>query len=275
MKFPKKLSKERLSLLSKEDLDIYKYEHSGLCPRPIYENNDEEIQEDDFTPYDIKDEAIKSEEYNQGEKEELQSILDELLLESELDGLFDKELIEELGIDEYNNIKKGIFEYIQNDPDLKSLNEAEGHSGDWFIDCSWIVKLSAGLLTGLLGIVAWLIMKGKDRLAMMKLKQYMNKLVELTDQGVQKRKPWYSFLFSGKKKKNTGEYNRACFRTIQETAERNMACLYSRCIHDLGFISPNTTSFDQLANYSKPQPGSGLDKFYTELSAHVKLNPRK
>lgn len=32
MKFPKKLSKERLSLLSSEDRKIYEYEHSGLCP---------------------------------------------------------------------------------------------------------------------------------------------------------------------------------------------------------------------------------------------------
>ena len=32
MKFPRKLSKERLSLLSPEDRKIYEYEHSGLCP---------------------------------------------------------------------------------------------------------------------------------------------------------------------------------------------------------------------------------------------------
>ena len=32
MKFPKKLSKARLSLLSPEDRSIYEYEHSGLCP---------------------------------------------------------------------------------------------------------------------------------------------------------------------------------------------------------------------------------------------------
>lgn len=264
MKFPYKLSKERLSLLSKEDLEIYKLEHSGICP--IYENDEPE-----FTPYDIADEAIASEEYTPDEKEQLQSILDEVLFESELDQLFDKELIDELGEEEYMNIKKGIFEYIQNDPDLKALNEAEGHSADWFIDCSWIVKLSAGLLTGLLGIVAWLIMKGKDRLAMMKLKQYMNKLVELTDQGIQKKKPWYSFLFSGRKKKNTGDYNKACFRTIQETAERNMACLYSKCIHDLGFISPDMTSFGDLQNYSRPLPGSGLDKFHNTILNNIKL----
>lgn len=265
MKFPNKLSKERLSLLSKEDLEIYKYEHSGLCPKAIYENDEE------LTPYDIADEAMTSEEYTEDEKNELQSILDEVLFESEMDQLFDKELIEELGEDEYMNIKKGIFEYIQNDPDIKALNEAEGHSSDWFIDVSWIIKLSAGLLTGLLGIVAWLMMKGKDRLAMMKLKQYMNKLVELTDQGVQKKKPWYSFLFSGRKKKNTGDYNKACFRTIQETAERNMACLYTKCIHDLGFISPNMTSFSELENWTSPLPGSGLDKFHNQVIENIKI----
>jgi hypothetical protein len=71
-------------------------------------------------------------------------------------------------------------------------------------------------------------MKGKDRLAMKKLKQYMNKLVELIDQGVNKKRPWYSFLMISKKKRqNNGDYNKACFRTIQETAERNMACLYT------------------------------------------------
>lgn len=266
MKFPKKLSKERLSLLSKEDLEIYKYEHSGICPKPIYE----EI-EDEFTPYDIADEAISAEDYDTDEKDQLQQILDEVLFESEMDQLFDNALIEELGIDEYNNIKKNIFEYIQNDPDLKSLNEAEGHSSDWFIDCSWIIKLSAGLLTGLLGIVAWLMMKGKDRLAMVKLKQYMNKLVELTDQGVHKRKPWYSFLFSGSRKKHTGEYSKACFRTIQETAERNMACLYSKCVHDLGFLSPDMTSFNQLDNYSQPMPGSGLDLFHTQILNKINI----
>jgi hypothetical protein len=32
MRFPKKLSRERYSLLSEEDKKIYDYEHSGLMP---------------------------------------------------------------------------------------------------------------------------------------------------------------------------------------------------------------------------------------------------
>ena len=242
MKFPKKLSKERLSLLSPEDRKIYEYEHSGLCPemKKLYES--EESDDEELTFEEVRDFEL-DDEYTEEEKREIKRIFDEMLFESQFDELYDKELIEEVGLEEYNNIKKQIFEYIMNDPELNALNEAEGHAADWWMDCSWIVKLSAGLLTGLLGIIAWLIMKGKDRLAMAKLKQYMNKLVELTDQGINKKRPWYAFLLPGRKnKQNTGDYNKACFRTIQETAERNMAGLYAQTIHSLGFLSPSITN---------------------------------
>lgn len=316
MKFPKKLSKERLSLLSPEDRKIYEYEHSGLCPEmkqlqeskkkkriyndegnivpnicpkcggkvvlkiqgePVYvcsncdtyygtmpfnlkESEDViDNSDDEITYEDIQDIKL-SNEYSEEEKRQIKQMMDEMLFESQFDELFDKELIAEVGLDEYNNIKKNIFEYIMNDPDLHTLNEAEGHAADWWMDCSWILKLSAGLLTGLLGIIAWLFMKGKDRLAMMKLKQYMNKLVELTDSGVNKKRPWYSFLLPGRKnKQNTGDYNKSCFRTIQETAERNMACLYTQCIHRLGFLSPSLTNFNSITNM--PPEDSGLGMF--------------
>lgn len=316
MKFPRKLSKERLSLLSPEDRKIYEYEHSGLCPEmkqlqeskkkkriyndegdvvpqicpkcggtvvvkikgePVYvcsncdayygtmpfnlrESEDViDTSDDEITYEDIQDIKL-SNEYSEEEKRQIKQMMDEMLFESQFDELFDKELIAEVGLDEYNNIKKNIFEYIMNDPDLHTLNEAEGHAADWWMDCSWILKLSAGLLTGLLGIIAWLFMKGKDRLAMMKLKQYMNKLVELTDSGVNKKRPWYSFLLIGRKnKQNTGDYNKACFRTIQETAERNMACLYTQCIHRLGFLSPSLTNFNSITNM--PPEDSGLGMF--------------
>lgn len=318
MKFPRKLSKERLSLLSPEDRKIYEYEHSGLCPEmkqlqeskkkkriyndegtivpdicpkcggtvvlkikgePVYvcrncdayygtmpfnlkESEDViDTSDDEITYEDIQDIKL-SNEYSEEEKRQIKQIMDEMLFESQFDELFDKELIAEVGLDEYNNIKKNIFEYIMNDPDLHTLNEAEGHAADWWMDCSWILKLSAGLLTGLLGIIAWLFMKGKDRLAMMKLKQYMNKLVELTDSGVNKKRPWYSFLLPGRKnKQNTGDYNKACFRTIQETAERNMACLYTQCIHRLGFLSPSLTNFNSITSGGMPPEDSGLGNF--------------
>lgn len=253
MKFPYELSKERLSLLTKEDRVIYEYEHSGLSP---------EMKKLEELDYNIN---LYNSLYNNINENIDDSDISESLFNSQFDELFDKELINEVGYEEYINIKKQIFEYIQNDHELKPLYEAPGEPADWWlsgIKLGWLGKLTAGLLTGLLGVVAWLMMKGKDRLAMKKLKQYMNKLVELVDQGVNKKKPWYAFLIPSKKgQQNTGDYNRSCFRTIQETAERNMACLYTSCIHDLGFLSPNITNFKSLVSETTAQEGSGLSIF--------------
>lgn len=327
MKFPYELSKERLSLLSPEDREIYEYEHSGLCTElkqitegskkvirndegkivpdtcpkcggevvvqikgePIYvcgncgeyfgtvpftlheainnAVNNDYIDEEDLTLEDIQDFEL-DDDYSEEEKQQIKSMLDEMLFESEFDGLFDKELIEEVGEEEYQNIKKQIFEYIENDPELKPLYEAEGVAADFWMKgvkipgLGWLGKLAGGLLTGLLGVVAWLLMKGKDRLALKKLKQYMNKLVELTDSGVNKKKPWYSFLIPTKKgKRNNGDYDKACFRTMQETAERNMACLFSKAVHDLGFLTPGSNNFNRVVSEMRPQRGSGLSVF--------------
>lgn len=253
MKFPHKISKERLSLLSEEDRKIYEYEHSGLYPveTPVIDDNVGYIEED----------------------AQIRKQLDQFLFESEFDNMFDKDIIEIVGEDEYTNIKKNLFDFIENDPEMKGeLFEAPGHSPDWWMDfkLGWLGKLAAGLLTGLLGVVAWLLMKGKDRLAMKKLKQYMNKLVELIDQGVNKKRPWYSFLMISKKKRqNNGDYNKECFRTIQETAERNMACLYTQCIHNLGFLSPDLTDFRGITSGMVPMEGSGLDNFRNAMFSNV------
>lgn len=255
MKFPHELSKERLSLLSEEDRKIYDMEHSGLYSlEPKIVPNVGVIDED----------------------AKIMRQMEQFLFESQFDELFDKELIEVVGEEEYMNIKKNLFEFIENDPEMQGeLFEAPGHAADWWLPnglkIGWLGKLAAGLLTGLLGIAAWLFMKGKDRLAMKKLKQYMNKLVELIDMGVNKKRPWYSFLMVSKKnRQNTGEYNKACFRTIQETAERNMACLYTQCIHNLGFLNPGITDFRGITSGMMPEEGSGLDDFARIIADNVK-----
>ena len=252
MKFPHELSKERLSLLSEEDKKIYDMEHSGLYNlEPKFVSNTNVIEED----------------------AKIKRYMDQFLFESQFDDLFDKEIIEVVGEEEYMNIKKNLYEFIENDPEMQSeLFEAPGHAADWWMDfkVSWIGKLAAGLLTGLIGLVAWLFMKGKDRLALKKLKQYMNKLVELIDMGVNKKRPWYSFLMLSKKnRQNTGDYNKACFRTIQETAERNMACLYTQCVHNLGFFNPGKTDFRGITSGMMPEEGSGLDNFSRVITGNV------
>ena len=247
MKFPRVLSKERLSLLSPEDRKIYEYEHSDLYVQN--DNIDENINTDILKFNDL------NEDYN----------ISESLFNEQFDAVYyDKELIKEIGLDDYNLMKKNIYEFIQNNNELIALNE-EGIAIDYWakgLKLGWLGKLTAGLLTGLVGIIAWLLMKGKDRLAMVQLKKYMNKIVELVDSGVNKKRPWYSFLIPSKSgQRNTGDYNKACFRTIQETAERNMACLYSQCIFSLGFLNPSRSDFNGITSGFVPEKGSGLDTF--------------
>jgi hypothetical protein len=98
-------------------------------------------------------------------------------------------------------MKKSIYNFVKNNEELNILNEASYVPADYWLDgikLGWLGKLTAGLLTGLIGLVAWLLMKGKDRLAMVQLKKYMNKIVELVDSGVHKKRPWYSFLIPSK-----------------------------------------------------------------------------
>ena len=81
MKFPKKLSKERLSLLSPEDRKIYEYEHSGLCPemKRFYES--EEVDDEELTFEEVRDFELDN-EYTEEEKREIKRIFDEMLFES-------------------------------------------------------------------------------------------------------------------------------------------------------------------------------------------------
>jgi len=44
--------------------------------------------------------------------------MDKFLFDTEFDNMFDKEIIEAVGEEEYMNIKKNIFEFIENDPEM-------------------------------------------------------------------------------------------------------------------------------------------------------------
>jgi len=60
----------------------------------------------------------------------------------------------------------------------------------------WLGKLAGSLLTGIFGGMVALIMAGKTKAAVQSLENYMNKLVELTDDGVHKKKSIIGALFS-------------------------------------------------------------------------------
>jgi len=88
----------------------------------------------------------------------------------------------------------------------------------------------------------------------------MAKCVEICDQGILKRRPWYSFLVPFKKKRNfIGEYNFGCLRSIQEMADRAMCNGCMQAAHKLGFFAVGNMM--SIANADQPQAGSGLDEF--------------
>lgn len=77
----------------------------------------------------------------------------------------------------------------------------------WIPNLGWLGGLVMAGLTAILGLIGKALAAGKQQLAILLLRRYMKKLVELTDDGIKKRR----FLWT--------ERNRTCFRTLQEGAE--------------------------------------------------------
>lgn len=276
MKFPYKLSKERLSLLSKEDRAIYEYEHSSYAQlerEMLKSNNSNRLIDLEQSSYKDNDDLVQTdEEFSEEELDDFYEAFNEVLFE-QLDELLENDLKELYPEEDYQEMRATILEVANKAfKESDSLNEAEGHSSDWWLDCSWIVKIAGASLAGLAGIIASLIMAGKDKLAMEKLKRYMNRLVELTDQGVNKKKPWYSFLMPSKIKNNMGEQNKMCFRNIYETAERNIACATIDACVTSGMINPEHVL--QITTGEGPQEGSGLDLFKKNIIDKIDIQKK-
>lgn len=229
MKFPYDLSEQRLSLLSKEDRELYLYEHS-----PYYS-------------YTAKEEAFKS--LVESRQIRQQYYLNELKKDANLNDLNDSEMLElsnafvDDELNEYKEMLLDTFEDIYKDAygkdarniiektidsvfeKSKTLNEAPGPDLTW-----WMKGLEGGFL-GLLGLgigaMAGLFMAGKDKAAQKALERSMNKAVEMIDTGIYKKKSFFGSLLGkiglGKLVHNEvrGDQSNACFRTIQEMYERN------------------------------------------------------
>lgn len=94
----------------------------------------------------------------------------------------------------------------------------------------------------------------------------MNRLVEIIDQGINKRRSWLSKMFNWK---NRGEHNMACFRFIQETRDRDMALSVMQAAKRLGYFAPGQMT--QIASGSNPQPGSGLAAFDDNVLSKINI----
>lgn len=128
---------------------------------------------------------------------------------------------EELSREEFDKIMDRVNEELM-DNITSAINE--GVPGRdmafWLPNLGWLGKLSFGILSaGLAGLVG-LFIAGKDKAAAKALERYMNRLVELTDSGILKKKSIFSFFGGGKFR---GDQSRGCFRYAQEIAERTIA----------------------------------------------------
>ena len=232
MKFPYTLSKQRQSLLSLEDRALYEYEHS-----PFYSYTDKLLcvnayrqRKEHYMSLIDNDDEFSS--LNESEKIQMTKALVKLEAAQVMDEFDDivYPLVEDcISVKEYNQVKKAvkknIDEMIENDNYSNMiLNEGTpGHDITYWIpgiNLGWLGRLSLGILSaGAAGLVG-LFLAGKDKVAAKKLEKYMNKLVELTDSGVYKKKSFLSFFGKGKM---SGDQSFPCFRSAQEIAERTIA----------------------------------------------------
>ena len=246
MKYPERLSPERLFFLSKEERAIYESEWANFST-------------------EVSDAVTESDSNDEYVNEQVDSIYQDLF----------NDIISET---HYNEFKRLLDEEIKNfNETQQTINNQtvalllEGQPGKdhmaWLqgVNVKGFGKLFlAGL--GLLGTgIALLATNIRDRLAMIKLKAFMNKMIEIVDNGILKRRSFLSKMFNWKYR---GEHNVACFRFIQETADRNMALGVMQAAKKLGYFAPG--QMQNIASGANPQEGGGLSDFNNNVLS--KLN---
>ncbi len=261
MKFPKELSKERLSLLSPEDRKIYEQEHSQKKMHTIFEDIDKEY----------------AEMYGNEEPQKLYEFDEDAFIEEEMHRIYDEMFFDIMSEDEFfgsaNQLNDEFKKASEEDSDSQSLNEgAEGlDSGAWIrgLNLGWLGKLAMAGLAGLATGIYALLVTGKDLLAISRLKTYMNRLVEIMDQGIKKKRSFLTSILPKSWSKWRGERNLACFRSIQEMADRSMTNMVMNGAHKLGFFAPGKMM--QIQSGDTPQPGGGLDDFKKNILGKISI----
>lgn len=236
MKFPYELSEQRISLLSKEDQRIYRFEHSDFFDyntkqRCMQEYQNALLERQGYYVQEIK----KDQQFNTLNESEIFETANELVLyeagnyAEQLAEFLNECILEKIYTeDEATEILK---EFIDNFNEMSQQTLNEGQLNEIAGDTDgpdmtyWAAGLG-GLFGGLFGLTVLLIMKGKTRAAIKMLENSMNKIVETVDDGVNKKKGrgLWAKIKTGVGKlfgkdwsgKNEGEQNTICLRTLQE-----------------------------------------------------------
>lgn len=242
MKFPYELSEQRISLLSKEDQRIYRFEHSDFFDiserqRCMKEYQNALLERQGYYIQQIKDDK----QFNYLNESEIVKTANELAL-YETENLLEElsEFVEEAILSEIyteDEAKEYLIEVANhlNELGQETLNEGilNEDAGDTDgPDMTYWMKGMGGIFGGLMGLVIALIMRGKTKAAIRMLENYMNKIVEKVDDGLNKKKGrgLWARLKTGIGKlfgkdwsgKNSGEQNTLCLRVIQENFTANI-----------------------------------------------------
>ena len=263
MKFPYELSEQRISLLSKEDQRIYRFEHSDFFDyntkqRCMQEYQNALLERQGYYVQEIK----KDPQFNYLNESEVFETANELTLYEtnqfidELGAIIETAILE--GIYTEDEATEVITEIVNNMQDFgkQTLNERLGDTPG--PDMTWWSEGLGALFAGLFGLSLMLIMKGKTRAAIKMLENSMNKIVETVDDGINKKKgrglfariktrigSWFGKDWSGK---NEGEQNTVCLRTLQEGFLANIGTISMVLCKKIGVIPDN---WDQALNALK------------------------
>lgn len=263
MKFPYELSEQRISLLSKEDQRIYRFEHSDFFDyntkqRCMQEYQNALLERQGYYVQEIKNDP----QFNYLNESEVFETANELTLYEtnqfidELGAIIETAILE--GIYTEDEATEVITEIVDNMQDFgkRTLNERLGDTSG--PDMTWWSEGLGALFAGLFGLSLMLIMKGKTRAAIKMLENSMNKIVETVDDGINKKKgrglfariktrigSWFGKDWSGK---NEGEQNTICLRTLQEGFLANIGTISMVLCKKIGVIPDN---WDQALNALK------------------------
>lgn len=283
MKFPYELSEQRISLLSKEDQAIYRYEHSDYYDlyekqKGIYEYQKALLEKQGYYVEEIKNDDEYS-DLNETEIQEMAKVMAMVEAETVIDSIANifKNIVYEGGMtqEEWKELQEKIRQEL-NDPTALSLNEATDGP-----DMTYWAKGIGGLFgvafTGLFGGIAGLIMAGKTKKAIEQLEDYMNKIVETIDDGAykSKRKPSrIRQLFNrilrrdDKSMAMKGDRSKGCMRYIQEMFTQKITCQSMILLKNLGFLSPNCNDAIRDMESNLFHQG-GMEMFFKNIAGPV------
>lgn len=259
MKFPYELSEQRISLLSKKDQRIYRFEHSDFFDyntkqRCMQEYQNALLERQGYYVQEIKNDP----QFNYLNESEVFETANELTLYEtnqfidELGSIIETAILE--GIYTEDEATEVITEIVNNMQDLgkRTLNERLADTPG--PDMTWFAEGLGGLFGGIFSIIIAMIMRKKTKMAIRMLENYMNEIVEKVDDGVMKTKgrgllnrlnlrgvlskiPGIGKLFG--KKELQGEQNTMCLRTIQENFLADIAGKSMVLYKNIGLLPDN------------------------------------